>query len=369
MAASPALSNKSEMMFLGTACHHPSCHLHDFLPFSCPACHLSFCQPHFLPSQHPCTEPLPASMVDRIAPKCPMCDEIVPYPKSMDPNEAVEKHILSGTCTGFEGGEERKKSEIKRKRDNGEICWKKTCGKVLVVKMKCEQCQHLFCPTHRHFTSHTCTTSSTSASASASTSSASSRTTTPQPPVSKPAGKAALSRLVPQSMIPPKSANSSPAPAVTATKPSQPPIKAPIPVKAASAPSGPSNPNPNPNPSSSSAGPEMGSGSGSKPLDARAAAAAAALKRAGQDVKVPFVKTKTEKRSQAELNSTILALKARHDKGLLSKTEELKYAQLVGEKEASRRSGFGSGSGSGSGPSGVGSGKKGKDGKGDCIIA
>lgn len=77
-------------------------------------------------------------MVDRIAPTCPMCSEIVPYPKSMDPNEAVERHILSGTCVGLQGGEERKKAEAKRRRDTGEFCWKKSCGKVLVVKMKCE---------------------------------------------------------------------------------------------------------------------------------------------------------------------------------------------------------------------------------------
>ncbi|WVQ98886.1 hypothetical protein IAU59_006017 [Kwoniella sp. CBS 9459] len=366
MTASPALSNKSEMMFLGTACHHPSCHLHDFLPFSCPACHLSFCQPHFLPSQHPCTEPLPASMVDRIAPKCPMCDEIVPYPKSMDPNEAVEKHILSGTCTGFEGGEERKKAEIKRKRDNGEICWKKTCGKVLVVKMKCEQCQHLFCPTHRHYSSHTCT-ASTSTSTSASASASSSRMGTPQPPVTKPAGKAALSRLVPPSMQPPKS---------TKSQQTQPPVKAPVPVPvtAAAAASG-SNTSTSANvKKSQSSRPTSTSSTGAesrpKPLDARAAAAAAALKRAGQDVKVPFVKSKTEKRSQAELNSTIQALKARHDKGLLSKAEELKYAQLVGEKEASKRSGSASGAGFGSaGSSGSGSGSGNKHGKGDCIIS
>ncbi|OCF44151.1 hypothetical protein I317_01943 [Kwoniella heveanensis CBS 569] len=321
MTASPALSHKSEMMFLGKECHHPSCHLHDFLPFSCPACHLSFCQPHFLPSQHQCTEPLPSSMVDRIAPKCPMCDEIVPYPKSMDPNEAVEKHILSGTCTGFEGGEERKKAEIKRKRDNGEICWKKTCGKKLVVKMKCEQCQHLFCPTHRHFTSHTCDPST---SASASASSSSSRTATPlPPPVTKPAGKAALSRLIPQSMQPPKATPTASSSSTAAANPAQqqPPIKAAAPVAVKAAFAGPSNTNTNTNTnlSSSSTG-----ATEPKPLDARAAAAAAALKRAGQDVKVPFVKTKTEKRSQAELNSTIQALKARHDKGLLSKTEEVR---------------------------------------------
>ena len=80
--------------------------LNDFLPFSCPACRQSFCQPHFLPSQHACSAPLPAGMVDRIAPQCPLCNEIVPTTASRDPNEAVERHLLSETCTGLPGGEE-----------------------------------------------------------------------------------------------------------------------------------------------------------------------------------------------------------------------------------------------------------------------
>ncbi|OWT41345.1 hypothetical protein C362_00811 [Cryptococcus neoformans Bt1] len=308
--ATPSPDSKSEMMFLGQECNHPACYLHDFLPFNCPACHLAFCQPHFLPSQHSCTAPLPASMVDRIAPTCPMCNEIVPYPKSMDPNEAVERHILSGTCVGLQGGEERKKAEAKRRRDAGEVCWKKSCGKVLVVKMKCESCQHVFCPTHRHPTSHTCSNQTPSPSSS------SSRIGTPQTQAtSRPASKAALSRLLPPSMQPPASAEASrPVP----------------PVKVNSANSNSSAPRPLAAPS----GGNIGSS-----LDAKAAAAAAAFKRAGQDVKVPFVKSSAEKRTQAETNSQIQALKARHEKGLLTKTEQVKYAELVGQREATRRTG------------------------------
>ncbi|WRT67278.1 uncharacterized protein IL334_004245 [Kwoniella shivajii] len=320
MSRTPSPTNKAEMMFLGKECRHPACHLHDFLPFSCSACQLSFCQLHFLPSQHSCAAPLPASMIDRIAPQCPMCNEIVPYPKSLDPNEAVEKHILSGTCAGFEGGEERKKAELKRKREKGEICWRKGCGKKLVVKMQCDQCKHDFCPTHRHSSSHSCTPSNTPSSSNTNLHQSQNQN-------QRPAGKAALSRLLPPSMTPPMTSTAS------AIKPPQQPIK--------SYSSQPINP---PIPVSSSA---------SKPLDAKAAAATAAIKRAGQDVKVPFVKTKTEKRSQAEINSTIQALRARHNKGLLTKAEEIKYAELVGEKEAGKRK--------------IGGDKK--DGKGDCIIA
>ena len=197
-------------------------------------------------------------MVDRIAPQCPMCNTTVPTIPN-DPNAAVERHILSGTCTGMPGGEERKRAELKRKKEAGEVCWRKGCSKTLVVPMKCDQCSHLFCPTHRHSTSHNCTPTNTPST---------SRNGTPQPPISKPAGKSAMSRLL--ASVPSSSSSSS--------KPSS---------------SQPSN-----NPPAQV--PPVSIPSGAQPVkaaqtDARSAAATAALKRAGQDVKVPFVKTKTEK--------------------------------------------------------------------------
>lgn len=76
-------------------------------------------------------------MIDRIAPKCPLCEAIVPTPKSGEPNEAVELHITSGTCPGLEGGEARRKEELRRKKDRGEVCWRKGCSKTLIVQMKC----------------------------------------------------------------------------------------------------------------------------------------------------------------------------------------------------------------------------------------
>lgn len=211
----------------------------------CPACKQAYCQPHFLPSVHECTAPLPPSMVDRIAPQCPMCEEIVSYPPGgrLDPNEAVEQHILSGTCTGVEGGEARKKALLRQRKDRGEVCYRKGCSKTLIVQMKCEACAHAFCPPHRHATAHSCAP-------------------TPEPSRSgTPAAKAAMSRFLQPSKT-------------TPNPPSQP-----RPVKAQPAASLPN-----------------------VQVEARAAAATAALKRAGQnvktagqDVKVPFVKTKDEK--------------------------------------------------------------------------
>lgn len=224
-----------------------------------PACKLSFCQPHFLPSQHQCKAPLPASMVDRIAPSCPLCNEVVSYPPGgkLDPNEAVERHILSGTCTGMEGGEARKKAELKRRKEKGEVCFRRGCNKVLVVPMNCEACRRSFCPSHRTASSHSCgVTPNTSG------------TSTPQPQ-SRPSGnaKTAGSRLL-QSL--PSVAKPTAKPTTTGKLPSS---------------SAPAH-KPNPIAAVQAASPQ---------LEARAAAAAAAMKRAGQDVKVPFVKTKQEK--------------------------------------------------------------------------
>ncbi|RSH93978.1 hypothetical protein EHS25_006631 [Saitozyma podzolica] len=290
--------DRSEMMFLGRECHHPACHLHDFLPFSCPACHLSFCQSHFLPSIHACASPLPPSMVDRIAPQCPLCHEVVLTLPSRDPNEAVERHIQSETCAGLPGGEERKKAELKAKKESGKVCWRKGCSKTLVVNLFCQECGHNFCPTHRHTTSHACTPSN-------------SRTSTPQPSSSSAgagpsrsaaAAKAAMARFGSKPSSSSQTQTQSTSSIGAAGTPSQPvssgPSSAPIRTHAAQA---------------------------SQALDAKAAAATAALKRAGQDVKSSLpIKSKTEKRADAEIASTIQALKARHDRGLLTKAEEVR---------------------------------------------
>ncbi|KAK4687473.1 hypothetical protein P7C73_g2641, partial [Tremellales sp. Uapishka_1] len=210
---------------------------------------------------------------------------------------AVEHHLSSGNCVGEEGGEERRKAEVKRRKERGEVCWKRGCAKSLIVGMRCLECQHLFCATHRHASEHACL-------ATPSSSSSSSRAHTPQPPTSS------LSRLIASTSRP----NPPSQPVKAFVQPSKPSIQ-------------PSNPPRNPIPIST------------HQLEARAAAAAAAMKRAGQDVKVPFVKTKVEKRSQSELNSSLQALKHRQQKGLLSKAEEVKYAELLAVKEGERKAG------------------------------
>ncbi|KAL7420611.1 hypothetical protein Q5752_004562 [Cryptotrichosporon argae] len=304
-------ADREQLMFLGQECHHSACHLHDFLPFSCPACHQSFCQPHFLPSAHACAAPLPPSMVDRIAPQCPLCQSVVNMTTPagrIDPNEAVERHILGGTCAGLPDAEEKRKAELRARKQRGEVCWKKGCPKVLVVQIRCPNCTHSFCPSHRHAESHSCTSTPSS-----------SRAATPQVNAAPAnAARAALSRLVPPALQKASTSASS-----SSAKPAPAPFRPQVPATTASS---------------------------SQPLDARAAAAAAALRRAGQDVKVPFLKSKADKRAQEEAASQLKAMKARHDKGILSKTEEVQYAEMMGQAEATRRRGGG------------------KDGKDGCVI-
>lgn len=243
-------------MFLGTTCNHPDCNLNDFLPFACPACHLPFCQPHFLPSVHQCKSPLPPSMVDRIAPQCPMCNEVVPYPPGgrLDPNEAVERHIAGG-CEAMEGGAARKKAVLRQKKAQGKVCFKRGCSKSLIVEMRCVDCGRNFCPSHRHGKEHDC--KGVAAAGSGNTR-----------PGSKTAGSRLLNMGSLGSKLPSVGSNSTPGVKTNAASSKSTGVKTPtVPVTQAAG----------------------------EALDARAAAAAAALKRAGGNVKVPFVKTKTEK--------------------------------------------------------------------------
>lgn len=50
-------------MEFGTNCHLSTCLHLSFLPLSCPYCHHSFCESHFLPRQHACTAPGSANNV------------------------------------------------------------------------------------------------------------------------------------------------------------------------------------------------------------------------------------------------------------------------------------------------------------------
>jgi hypothetical protein len=205
-------------------------------------------------------------MQDRIAPQCPLCHSVVTSVANGDPNEAVERHINGGTCTGIEGGEARRKEVLRQKKDKGEVCWRKGCAKTLVVKIKCDvsqlgmgakhsreketdvqSCNHLFCPTHRTTTAHSCSNTPSS-----------SRGSTPQPPTRS--NPAASTSKNPLSRLTSKASPSSHPPTAVGNAP----------------PSNPSQPI-------------------SAALDAKSAAASAALRRAGQGLQAPLVKHKIDK--------------------------------------------------------------------------
>lgn len=260
MSTPSASSSRDELLFLGTTCQHPDCNLNDFLPFACPACDAPFCQAHFLPSVHACSAPLPPSMVDRIAPQCPMCREVVAYPPGgrEDPNAAVERHIASG-CAAMEGGAARRKAALRQKKAQGKVCWRRGCTKALIVDMRCDACAHNFCPSHRHQKEHECKAGAGAGGTRSGAKTANSRLLglglgARLPSVSSGSGAGSAAKP----------------PAAAAKTPAKHPAPVPAGTRAAAA----------------SAGAE---------LDARAAAAAAAMKRAGTSVKVPFVKTKAEK--------------------------------------------------------------------------
>ncbi len=114
----------------------------------CQYCNLAFCSSHHVttfsplasPSRpgHVCPQSPPPHALDRTTPLCPFCSLPVSIPlrpdgTQEDPNGPMERHIANA-CKGVDG----KKEEMKRRRENGEICWRRGCGKGLVVKIRCD---------------------------------------------------------------------------------------------------------------------------------------------------------------------------------------------------------------------------------------
>ena len=147
------------MLFIGQRCSHDACNLVDFLPLKCQYCHQPFCGSHFSLSTHTCPNRPPEYTLNRVAPLCPLCSTPISALPGEDPNIPMERHIGS-ECRG----KEEKKDELRRKREKGEVCWKKGCGKVLFAKIRCEACKHDFCAPHRYPNQHVCPSLSSSSS-------------------------------------------------------------------------------------------------------------------------------------------------------------------------------------------------------------
>ena len=63
----------ARLLEIGKQCSSPTCHLIDFLPFTCQHCAHPFCGEHFLPEAHKCDK-YDATKHDRVAPSCEWLD-------------------------------------------------------------------------------------------------------------------------------------------------------------------------------------------------------------------------------------------------------------------------------------------------------
>ncbi|KAF9517289.1 hypothetical protein BS47DRAFT_1340049 [Hydnum rufescens UP504] len=130
------------LLSAGTKCAAAQCGLHDYLPFKCQFCKESFCSSHFRPATHHCEKEVNQ---DRVAPPCPLCSTPVTIPIGEDPNIAMERHF-DNAC-----------EVMGRKRNAAPRCARHKCKNVLITPIRCESCKELFCPTHRHPSTHRCT--------------------------------------------------------------------------------------------------------------------------------------------------------------------------------------------------------------------
>jgi hypothetical protein len=78
----------------------------------------------------------PAHVLNRIAPICPICNIPQSTNPGEDPNIVMNRHIQH-ECQGAKTRRDEIR-ELKVRKERGEVCWKKNCPKVLVVKIKCE---------------------------------------------------------------------------------------------------------------------------------------------------------------------------------------------------------------------------------------
>ncbi|CAE6430243.1 unnamed protein product, partial [Rhizoctonia solani] len=147
---SPAMATRqgstdAQMLFVGSACSLPDCHLHDFLPIKCNLCSETFCSDHFKPGEHKCPKYDPAT-ADRIAPSCPLCDTPVSIPPGRNVDQVMDNHIMRECAAA---GNRRAARPSNR-------CPAPRCNKVLHAPIRCENCRKEFCPSHRFPTQHSC---------------------------------------------------------------------------------------------------------------------------------------------------------------------------------------------------------------------
>lgn len=129
-----------EFPHLGKNCSEKSCNKLDFLPMKCDACTSIFCSEHFHYLKHSCTS---AHQKNVQVPVCPLCNEPVPTPRDISPDQSVCDHI-----------DQYCKSETKKIFTNR--CNYKNCKKKELVPFQCSDCHINHCLRHRHIKDHEC---------------------------------------------------------------------------------------------------------------------------------------------------------------------------------------------------------------------
>ncbi|KAJ9115012.1 hypothetical protein QFC22_005340 [Naganishia vaughanmartiniae] len=232
--------DSGEMLFIGQRCAHDACSLVDFLP---------------LKSTNP----------------------------GEDPNIVMNRHIQR-ECQGAR----TKRDEIralKARKDKGEVCWKKNCTKVLVVKIKSLKASTVAAFSKYSLRNNLAKTTS-SATSSSSTTTPSASLLTPSGNPRKDAAIAAIKRSLQ------KKSEAAP------TSEARP--------EAAAAPSGQGKP--------TLASVMQSFKSGSSPT--------------------------LSKEARAELESQFRSMENRYKKGILSASDKVRYAQMCAERESARRNGL-----------------------------
>ncbi|CAD6952125.1 unnamed protein product [Tilletia controversa] len=309
------------MMFLGQQCSWHECNREDFLPFQCADCSQPYCATHFRPYQHACAHAAAhEAEEDFRVPLCPICNEPPrDWRRGEDPNIAMERHLSSGMCAALDaGGLLREGSGVLKSAGSGtkartkkaNECQFHRCHKIMIVPMHCAACSSDFCPSHRAPIQHACANKDKpnggNGNGSAKPSPLASQRADIESGIRAARGAflKKLSNSIPSSTSPSSSSSSasnqtkSPTPGVVK---SAPPPAAPVEPSKASESSSPSTSTTTNGATKAGAGGIIGGG---------------------------LFKTKAERRSEAERESALRALHARHAKGLkLSAEDERRLAE------------------------------------------
>ncbi|KAI9098822.1 hypothetical protein DFS34DRAFT_567233, partial [Phlyctochytrium arcticum] len=95
---------------------------------------------------HLCAK-LPAEKADARAITCPICAQVIPVKRGVDPNNRVNEHIQSG-CPN-ETTSTSSKAYVN-------ACSLPRCGKRELIPIKCSSCSATFCIKHRLEADHKC---------------------------------------------------------------------------------------------------------------------------------------------------------------------------------------------------------------------